>query len=52
MSKVELAAVEAVFHRQLNSAKALSHVVEVTACKPADAKAALKQVMTGYQNRK
>ena len=48
---LELAAITAVFHRQLNTDRAVRHVITETGVSEAQALSALRQVMTGYKSR-
>ena len=51
MTKVERAALEAVFHLQLNTTRAVRYIQEQAACTENQAAAAVKQVATSYKTK-
>ena len=48
---LEMAAIEAIYHRQLNTDRAVRHVITETGITEAEALLALRQVMTGYKRK-
>jgi len=46
---LEITAIQAVFHRQLNTERAIKYVVVKTGVSPDQARSALQTVMTAYK---
>lgn len=51
MSKIERAANEAVFHRQLPTSRAVEFVVSEAGCKPGEAERMIRQIVVAYKQR-